>query len=88
MFSEFANNVDENWRIRGCVSSFVFYTLAQIYIFVFLQTFLDFISQLIAIDTLLICILFPYLAGYDFDFVFDWTILKYQQTQKTKSQVL
>ncbi|KAH9761171.1 Casein kinase 1-like protein 3 [Citrus sinensis] len=24
--------------------------------------------------------------GYDFDFVFDWTILKYQQTQKTKSQ--
>lgn len=26
--------------------------------------------------------------GYDFDFVFDWTILKYQQTQKKKTQDL
>ncbi|XP_068647093.1 casein kinase 1-like protein 3 [Aristolochia californica] len=24
--------------------------------------------------------------GYDFDYIFDWTILKYQQAQKTKSQ--
>ncbi|GMY17594.1 casein kinase 1-like protein 3 [Fagus crenata] len=24
--------------------------------------------------------------GYEFDFVFDWTILKYQQTQRTKTQ--
>ncbi|XP_042481214.1 casein kinase 1-like protein 3 [Macadamia integrifolia] len=24
--------------------------------------------------------------GYEFDYVFDWTILKYQQAQKTKSQ--
>ncbi|KAA8525270.1 hypothetical protein F0562_007125 [Nyssa sinensis] len=24
--------------------------------------------------------------GYEFDYVFDWTILKYQQTQKTKTQ--
>lgn len=24
--------------------------------------------------------------GYDFDFVFDWTILNYQRTQKTKTQ--
>jgi hypothetical protein len=27
---------------------------------------------------------FPFLAGFEFDFVFDWTILKYKQTQRTK----
>lgn len=26
------------------------------------------------------------LAGYEFDYIFDWTILKYQQAQKNKTQ--
>lgn len=25
-------------------------------------------------------------AGYQFDYVYDWTILKYQQAQKSKTQ--
>lgn len=31
---------------------------------------------------------FPYwyMTGYEFDYVFDWTILKYQQAQKTRVQ--
>lgn len=31
-------------------------------------------------------IMFKCLAGYEFDYIFDWTILKYQQTQKSKTQ--
>lgn len=30
--------------------------------------------------------LFLILSGYEFDYVFDWTILKYQQSQRTKPQ--
>lgn len=30
-------------------------------------------------------LLFPYPTGFEFDYIFDWTILKYQQTQKTKT---
>jgi hypothetical protein len=28
--------------------------------------------------------IFQFLAGFEFDYVFDWTILKYKQTQRTK----
>lgn len=28
----------------------------------------------------------PLLIGYEFDYVFDWTILKYQQSLKSKAQ--
>lgn len=27
-------------------------------------------------------------AGYEFDYIFDWTVLKYQQGQRTKTQPL
>ncbi|KAF8393404.1 hypothetical protein HHK36_021648 [Tetracentron sinense] len=30
--------------------------------------------------------LFTRKAGYEFDYIFDWTILKYQQAQRTKNQ--
>lgn len=26
------------------------------------------------------------LAGYEFDYIFDWTIIKFQQAQKSRSQ--
>jgi len=25
-------------------------------------------------------------AGYEFDYIFDWTIIKYQQAQKSRNQ--
>ncbi|KAJ6863015.1 hypothetical protein NC652_039779 [Populus alba x Populus x berolinensis] len=28
----------------------------------------------------------PFMTGYEFDYVFDWTIIKYQQAQKNRSQ--
>lgn len=28
----------------------------------------------------------PLNAGFEFDYIFDWTIIKYQQSQRTKSQ--
>lgn len=33
-------------------------------------------------------IIFLYIsvAGFEFDYIFDWTILKYQQSQKNKTQ--
>lgn len=29
---------------------------------------------------------FWFMTGYKFDYVFDWTILKYQQSQKSRAQ--
>lgn len=26
------------------------------------------------------------MAGYEFDYIFDWTIIKYQQSQKNRTQ--
>lgn len=32
------------------------------------------------------CHLFLFMAGYEFDYIFDWTIIKFQQAQKHRNQ--
>jgi len=51
-----------------------------IFVFVFRSTL---IKLPWSIFPLLVC---DYVTGYEFDYVFDWTILKYQQAQKNRVQ--
>lgn len=50
----------------------------QVYVFCLFSRFTKLYSQLVFIKTLSFAY---YLTGFQFDYVFDWTILKYQQSQ-------